>query len=234
MLLLVIAHRGYSAAYPENTLTSIREALLSTPATGIEIDIHVTKDRQLILQHDENLDRMTDGHGKVEDRPYFGYIDGLKTKGTDEPVALLSQVFDFLKSLNKPDLSLVLDVKDDQNLIVLDLLKEFLDDSNDTGLKIYLGVWRQDFALHARKLFSNNRVLVTLIAEECTIDLINSDLYDAFNLDVDKIRPEIVNEAKFLKKNVLLWTCNTEEQISKAKELKVEAILTDDPFKVDE
>ncbi len=231
---VVIAHRGYSAVYPENTVLSVREALLSTPADGVEIDIHVSLDDQLILQHDETLERMTDGQGRVEDRPFAGYIDGLKTKGeTGEGVALLSQVFEHLI---QPGLSLVLDVKDVQSLRVLDLLKRFLDSRRVDGLRVYLGVWREDFARHARALFPRQTqkptVLVTLIAEECTVDLLRSDLYDAFNLDVDRIQPEIVQEAAELGKDVLLWTCNSFEQIWRAKGLKVQGILTDDPFLV--
>ncbi len=225
----MIAHRGYSAIYPENTLLAIRAAV-DSGAQGVEIDLHVTHDKQVILQHDETLDRMTNGSGRVDEHPWHGYIDGLKTKGTDTPehVALLSQVMAYLQE--KDDFTLVLDVKDDQSLTVLDELAGVI---SGNKFRIYLGVWRDDFALHARSLFPpGNSVLLTLIAESCTPEQVQSPLYDAFNLDVDQITEQVVKDANKLGKDVLLWTCNSPDQIAKAKLLKVQGILTDDPLSV--
>lgn len=237
----VIAHRGYSSIYPENTLSSVQAALLETQAAGVEIDLHLTSDHRLILQHDEDLQRMTDGTGKIEDRPWQGYIDGLKTKGTNEPVVLLSQILDFLQehAATRPQpIHLVLDVKDDQKLKVLDELKLLLAEypAIYESIRIYLGVWNQEFASHARSLFPkpspSPQPLLTLIAETCPPGLIHSHLYDAFNLDVDRVDRDIVEEARKAGKDVLLWTCNTASQITKAKELAVQGILTDDPLAV--
>lgn len=60
----ILAHRGFSGVYPENTLLSFQKALL-TGCDGLELDIHLTKDRQLVIIHDETLDRTTDGTGWV-------------------------------------------------------------------------------------------------------------------------------------------------------------------------
>lgn len=232
----MIAHRGYSAKYPENTLKSIRAALDSNRAQGIEIDLHLTADGQVILQHDQDLDRMTvGGTGNVIDRPWHGYIDSLCTKeeiksGNEqcEPVALLSQVLECLPE----GFTVVLDVKDDQPLEVLDKISEILSAYHQKRLVIYLGVWREDFAHHARKLFHESAVMITLIAEVCTTNNLKSPLYDAFNLDVTQIQPEVVQEAAQLKKPLLLWTCNSAGDIAKAKSLNIQGILTDDPFLV--
>lgn len=230
---IVIAHRGYSALYPENTLLSIRQACALPSTGGVEIDLHLTLDKQIILQHDEDLDRMTvGGSGRVEDRPWNGYIDQLKTVGgTEEPVTLLSQVLDFLAATLQSQFILVLDVKDDQSLTILNELKKLLDSHSNKFLQIYLGVWRQDFALHARQVFPrSDPILLTLIADEVDLQTVQSPIYDAFNLDVERVTEEIVKEAAKLGKDVLLWTCNSQEQIKRAKELNVHGILTDDPL----
>ncbi len=62
----VIAHRGYSGAYPENTMLAFRKAV-EVGADGIEMDVHETKDGQLVVIHDETVDRTTDGKGAVKD-----------------------------------------------------------------------------------------------------------------------------------------------------------------------
>ncbi len=61
---LVIAHRGFSAKYPENTLRSIREAL-KLPVDGVEVDVRRSRDGVLVLMHDEAVERTTNGRGLV-------------------------------------------------------------------------------------------------------------------------------------------------------------------------
>ncbi|MCS7253487.1 MAG: glycerophosphodiester phosphodiesterase family protein [Armatimonadota bacterium] len=63
---MIIAHRGYSGIYPENTLIALREAI-KLNVDGIEVDARITKDGCVILMHDETVDRTTNGSGKVEE-----------------------------------------------------------------------------------------------------------------------------------------------------------------------
>lgn len=60
------AHRGCSYRYPENTLSSFREAC-RYEITGIELDIQLSRDGEMVVVHDEKVDRTTDGSGRVED-----------------------------------------------------------------------------------------------------------------------------------------------------------------------
>ena len=62
----VFAHRGYSGRYPENTMTAFREAM-KAGTDGIELDVQLSKDGQLVIIHDETLDRTTTGKGYVKD-----------------------------------------------------------------------------------------------------------------------------------------------------------------------
>lgn len=59
------AHRGCSYRYPENTLSSFREAC-RYEITGIELDIQLSRDGEIVVIHDERVDRTTDGSGRVE------------------------------------------------------------------------------------------------------------------------------------------------------------------------
>jgi glycerophosphoryl diester phosphodiesterase len=63
---LIIAHRGYRARYPENTLAAF-EAAIDAGADMIELDVLLTKDRKVVVIHDESLDRTTSGQGRVSD-----------------------------------------------------------------------------------------------------------------------------------------------------------------------
>lgn len=61
----VIAHRGYSAIAPENTLLAFQKAL-DCQADMIELDVHLSKDKQVIVIHDATLDRTTNGTGAID------------------------------------------------------------------------------------------------------------------------------------------------------------------------
>jgi hypothetical protein len=63
---LVVAHRGASAHAPENTLDAFRQAV-EMGADAIELDVHVTRDGELAVIHDETLERTTDLEGRVSD-----------------------------------------------------------------------------------------------------------------------------------------------------------------------
>ncbi len=60
------AHRGFSGAYPENTMLAFRKAV-EAGCDGIENDVHLTKDGELVIIHDERVDRTTNGTGFVAD-----------------------------------------------------------------------------------------------------------------------------------------------------------------------
>ena len=62
----VFAHRGASHYAPENTLPAFALAA-AQGADGIELDVHLSKDGELVVIHDETLDRTTDGTGLVRD-----------------------------------------------------------------------------------------------------------------------------------------------------------------------
>ena len=60
------AHRGFSGRYPENTLLAFEKAI-EEGVDGIENDVQLTKDGEIIIMHDESVDRTTGGKGWVKD-----------------------------------------------------------------------------------------------------------------------------------------------------------------------
>jgi glycerophosphoryl diester phosphodiesterase len=65
----IFAHRGFSAAFPENTMKAFIEAE-KAGADGLEIDVQLTKDGEVVVIHDESVDRTTNGTGFVKDLTY--------------------------------------------------------------------------------------------------------------------------------------------------------------------
>jgi glycerophosphoryl diester phosphodiesterase len=63
---LIYGHRGASAYAPENTLEAFRLAM-DMGADGFELDVHMSRDGELVVIHDETVDRTTDGTGLVRE-----------------------------------------------------------------------------------------------------------------------------------------------------------------------
>lgn len=92
----IYAHRGYSARYPENTLTSFRAAA-SYPIEGVELDVHLTKDRELVVIHDETIQRTSNGKGFVKDLTLqqlkqYDYGSWFSKEFKGEPIPTLGEV----------------------------------------------------------------------------------------------------------------------------------------------
>lgn len=65
----IVGHRGVRAILPENTMVSFQKAI-DLGFNGIETDIHMTTDGQLVLHHDATLERTTNGSGNIEEFSY--------------------------------------------------------------------------------------------------------------------------------------------------------------------
>lgn len=65
-MMKIWAHRGCSYLWPENTLQAF-EAACQYPIAGIELDIQMTKDKKIVVIHDEKVDRTADASGEVSD-----------------------------------------------------------------------------------------------------------------------------------------------------------------------
>jgi glycerophosphoryl diester phosphodiesterase len=61
---LFIAHRGHSLRFPENTMAAFKGAI-QAGAHMVELDVSLSKDRQLVVIHDDTVDRTTNGSGAV-------------------------------------------------------------------------------------------------------------------------------------------------------------------------
>lgn len=95
----IFAHRGYSASFAENTMGAFLEAE-KAGADGIELDVQLTKDGEIVVIHDETVDRTTSGTGFVKD---FLFKDIIKLnankKGVKkEPIPTLKEVLEWLKN----------------------------------------------------------------------------------------------------------------------------------------
>ncbi len=96
MLELKIGHRGAGKEAPENTLESFGEAI-KEGANAIELDIRATKDKKLVVFHDEKLGRLTGEPGVVADYTLSQLLN-FDILGSKEHVPTLAEALDFIDS----------------------------------------------------------------------------------------------------------------------------------------
>lgn len=99
----IFAHRGFSGYYPENTMLAFQKVAEETVADGIELDIQLTKDGEIVIMHDEMLDRTTNGSGWLKDhtREELKMLSvGVNVKGffPRQTIPTLREYFTWLKT----------------------------------------------------------------------------------------------------------------------------------------
>lgn len=132
---VVLAHRGWRGCYPENTLLALEWAA-HMAVDGLELDIHATADGELVVIHDETVDRTTNGSGRVQayslaelqklDAGYWWTADGGKTyphRGCGVRIPTIEEVFKKF-----PNLWINVDIKQSSPSIVkpfVELIRDY-------------------------------------------------------------------------------------------------------------
>jgi glycerophosphoryl diester phosphodiesterase len=110
----IYAHRGSSGTHPENTLASFRESA-QLAVYGVEFDVHMTKDGQLVVIHDERIDRTSNGTGFIKDMTFeelrqFDYGSWFSPDFRGEGIPTLEEV---LEVFSTTDHKLNIELKSD-------------------------------------------------------------------------------------------------------------------------
>lgn len=97
---MIIAHRGGALLGTENSLSCIEKGI-ATGADMVEVDLHLTADKQIVVCHDQRVNRTTNGKGKIEEMS-LAQIQALRLvdhdgKVTNETIPTLDQVLQLCK-----------------------------------------------------------------------------------------------------------------------------------------
>jgi glycerophosphoryl diester phosphodiesterase len=174
--MLIYAHRGYSAKYPENTLSAFKAAL--PHVDGIELDVQLTRDGRLVVIHDETVDRTTNGSGFVNDMT-LRQLRLLRTE-SGERIPTLEEV---LVLLEPTDVTLNIELKTDR--------------FDYDGIEYLTWLAVTEFKLEERVVFSsfNPDTLVRLrdIAREARIAVLTTDGHPNLVEFVERVGAEAVH-----------------------------------------
>lgn len=221
----IIAHRGYSAQAPENTLAAF-ELAAQNGTWGIETDICLTSDGQFVCMHDGALDRMTNCAGSIGSlslaQVEAATIDaGAKIENyPNQKVPTLKEFLDLCKGYG---INAVLDLKfNDPSK--LDELVQIIRDSKMEQASIVLS--SPDMLRRVRELSEKIQVQYLIgTATKEHIDEMTSIPHSG--IDVSSITPELVQYAKEQGLTVNVWTYNTAEDKARWEDLNVDYLTTD-------
>lgn len=100
----IYAHRGASGTHPENTIAAFQEAA-RLPIEGVEFDVHLTKDGEVVVIHDEKINRTSNGKGLVQDMTLaelkqYDFGSWFSEQFRGETIPTLQEVLDVFKDTN--------------------------------------------------------------------------------------------------------------------------------------
>ncbi|MBA2938865.1 glycerophosphodiester phosphodiesterase [Paenibacillus sp. CGMCC 1.16610] len=231
---LVLAHRGSASEAPENTMAALRLAL-QQQCDAIELDIHLTKDGEIVVCHDETLDRTTNLRGCIGEMTLADIRQAdagswFSDQYAGEPVPLLREVLELVPLEIGLNVELKLSYGGSIEHKVVALLREY--------------------GRLSSVIFSSfdHRMLYRLkqLAPEARISLVYAGkllrplrLIEDFELEVEAVslhhamvEREDVMAIRNSGRQVIVWTVNEEEAMKRMLECGVSAIITDYPAKL--
>ncbi len=216
-----IGHRGASGYEPENTLISFKKAIYFN-ADGIELDVHLSSDGQLVVIHDETIDRTFNGKGAVKE------LTALELKKYGIPT--LIEVFDLVhrRCFINIELKGIGTTKP-----VNDLINHYISDKKweITDFLVSSFDWNMLEEFH----LVNPKIRIGVLTEESIeAALAFSKKVKAFSIHPDYVLLSKENVALMQKNGfeVFPWTVNSEEDIQKIKSFNVNGIISNFPDRI--
>ncbi|KOT51269.1 MULTISPECIES: glycerophosphodiester phosphodiesterase [Streptomyces] len=217
MSFLTIGHRGMMGVEPENTLRSFvraeREGL-----DVIELDLHLSKDGALVVMHDADVDRTTDGTGPVADRTLAELRD--LDAGYGERVPVFEEIVDAVRAPLQAEIK---DVAAARALV--DVLR-----ARDLTARVEVISFHDAALATVGELLPGVRT--ALVAEHYGTDVVDRALAvgaSALSLDIRRLTLELVERAHAAGLRVLGWTVNTHDELRLSRGLGLDGVVTDFP-----
>jgi len=232
--ILVIAHRGFSGNAPENTLTSFKKAM-EVGSDVIELDVHLSKEGEVVVIHDDTLDRTTNGKGKVVDytlRELKQFDAGLwfGNQFSGERIPTLKEVLELAR--DRIRVNIELKRGDLGNYSVGDLANQALKEVQNMGMEEQVLFSSFDPSPLKRMREKNPRIQVALLYNKDW----NSpeEILEGSSFSILACRKSVLNSSNISKAHqkgikVNVYTLNTEEEMEQFLKIGVDGIITDYP-----
>ncbi|NBI30963.1 glycerophosphodiester phosphodiesterase [Chengkuizengella marina] len=242
----VIAHRGGAGITPENTLTAFKNAK-EIGVDALEFDVHLTKDGEIVVIHDETVDRTTNGTGNVADYTLdelkqldagYHFVDEqgeFSYRGKGVTIPSLREVFE-----NFSELPMIIEIKPENKDLtgkVYEMIKEYGLEDKVIINSFYESVlvWFHEFAGDEIAIGAGpDTVKKYVISNLFYLDrLVSLDVH-AFQLPLEQSGIDLASKRiiqTLQKRNIAVqyWTINEVEEMEELIDLGVDGIITNYP-----
>ncbi|HOX38239.1 MAG TPA: glycerophosphodiester phosphodiesterase family protein [Candidatus Brocadiia bacterium] len=230
-----VAHRGFSALAPENTLISVVKGM-EAGADGCEFDVYLSKDGVPVLMHDDKLDRTTNGKGSIHSytAEELGKVDAGSWKGAQYKGEPVPKLVDVLRAMKGKGVTAVIEIKQDG------MAKEVMDALSETGMMDNAAI----ISFKDKALFDINKLggkmprgfllgekLSGTTAQQADYLVIRAKACGANVLDLNyrMLNPELVAELQKRGYPVWCWTVDEEPVMKALAEWGVDSVTTNRP-----
>ncbi|MBS4192406.1 glycerophosphodiester phosphodiesterase [Bacillus sp. FJAT-49705] len=236
----IYGHRGAKGIYPENTLLSFKKAI-EQGVDGLEIDVHLSKDGEVVVIHDETLDRTTSGTGWIKDLTLediksvsagspFSHFPRYEEGWNNERVPTLQEMLEFLTPY-----PFELNIELKTYAVTYEGIEEKVHaivDQYGKGRDVIYSSFHLPTLIRMKKINSHAKI-AWLLNEAIThpADYLKALDLDAFHLNKTIVLPKTKDYLPFqgLYDKVRVWTVNEPTDIVRLLDLQVDAIMTDFP-----
>ncbi|WP_405641263.1 glycerophosphodiester phosphodiesterase [Streptomyces sp. NBC_00019] len=217
MNFLTIGHRGVMGLEPENTLRSF-VAAQQAGLDVIELDLHLSKDGALVVMHDTDVDRTTDGTGPIAEKT-LAELRALDA-GRGERVPVFEEVLDAVRS------PLQAEIKDMQAARALAevMLRR------DLVTRVEVSSFHDEAIAEISRLVPGVRT--ALIASRYGTDIVDRAVEAGAAtvcLNIRRITLEVVEAARKADLRIIGWVVNTQDHLRLVRALQLDGATTDYP-----
>lgn len=230
----VFAHRGDRGYFPENTLPAF-ESAVKLGADGIELDVHLSKDDQLIVMHDEKIDRTTDGKGLIQNYTleelkefdaggwYEPRFKNTKVPTLKEVIQLLSD-YDYKGMLN-------IEVKTDhiEYFAIEPIIAELLQTTKMSFQYMYSSFNFKTLERLEKFDAMAKKAYIFSTSEKKVKTALATPSLEAIHPKIDWVLANLTSINQTFPLKIRPWTINDPKQMKLAFEHKLEGIITDYP-----
>ena len=231
----IYAHRGSSGTHPENTIAAFKAAA-KLPVYGVEFDVHMTKDHELVVIHDEKIDRTSSGTGFIKDMTLaelkeYDFGSWYSKKFKQETIPTLREVLYVFKDTHH---HLNIELKSDvfpyegMEQAIIQMLIDYRLEAR-VVISSFNHEMIRDFKQMAPSIETAILFMEVMIEPHKYAEVIGADaLHTFFPTVLRKMGVEAIASGK----KVRVFTVNEEKYAGLLKQVGVDAIFTDYPEKM--
>ncbi|KAH7356898.1 putative glycerophosphoryl diester phosphodiesterase [Rhexocercosporidium sp. MPI-PUGE-AT-0058] len=230
-----IAHRGYKAEYPENSMGAFKGAV-EVGAHAIETDVHLSQDGVVVLSHDATLKRCFGLDEKIANCDW-SYLQTLRT--TRKPHQPIPRLVDLLKYLTKPgleDIWVLLDIKldDDPDTLLCNMAAAIktVKPSRKWAERIILGCWNAKYLPICAKHLPGFPIThigwnIPYARQFLEIPGISFNMFQ--RMMIGPGGGKFMKDVRKAGRALFLWTVNDDNSMRWSISKGVDGVITDDP-----